>query len=101
MALRLLKPTIRTVDLSIARPVPKVRDEHYGTTDHKRWAAEVVKRAGYACEDCGRRGVRLFADHVRAIKDGGARLDLSNGRARCGSCHSAKTARETRERAER
>lgn len=41
-----------------------------------------------------RRGIRLFGDHIKERKDGGAELDPSNVIFRCGSCHSRKTAAE-------
>lgn len=98
MALKLLKPTIRTADLRIARPAPKERAEHYGTADHRAWASAVVRRAGGACQACGRDHTRLFADHIIELRDGGPPLDLANGQALCGACHSTKTAKAKRER---
>jgi 5-methylcytosine-specific restriction enzyme A len=90
--LQCLAPRLAPLDLRTAQPPPKQADPHYGSTEHKAWAAAVVRRAGNACQDCGRSGVRLFADHVVELRDGGAPLDLANGRARCGSCHTTKTA---------
>jgi positive regulator of sigma E activity len=60
-------------------------------------------RANARCEDpeCtqpGRRGVRIFGDHIREVKDGGALLDKRNICCRCGSCHSRKTAAERAKR---
>ena len=92
MALKCAPPMLRSANLSAARVPPKTADPWYLTPEHRAWAKAVVDRAG-RCEDCGRTGTRLFADHVVEIKDGGAKLDAANGRARCGACHSAKTAR--------
>jgi len=51
----------------------------------------VIARAGHCCERCGRSGVRLFADHITELRDGGNPLELANGQALCGSCHTIKT----------
>lgn len=47
-------------------------------------------RANARCEDpeCKqprRRGIRIFGDHVKELKDGGAPLDKRNVLCRCGS----------------
>lgn len=72
---------------------PKKADPHYGTPEHKAWSAAVIARANGTCQgdDCARSGVRMFADHIVEKRDGGALLDLKNGRALCGSCHTRKT----------
>ena len=91
---------LRPANLSIARLPPKTADDWYQTPEHRAWSKAVVTRAGFRCqgEGCGRSGVRLFADHIIEVKDGGPRLDLSNGQALCGSCHSIKTAKARAER---
>lgn len=75
---------------------PKTADAHYASPEHKKWRAAVIARAGGACQGggCGARGVRLFADHIVELRDGGEPFALDNGQALCGSCHSSKTARE-------
>ncbi len=75
-----------------ARVPPKVALPWYLTPEHKAWSRAVIARAGGRCETqgCGRGG-RMFADHIVEIRDGGAKLDLGNGRALCGSCHGLKT----------
>ena len=103
MALRMLKPRLATIDTSIARPLPppeKVAAPYYTTPEHREWSRQVINRAGGMCQGngCGRTNVRLFADHIIELKDGGAPLDLRNGQALCGSCHGIKTARARRER---
>ncbi len=99
MALRMQKPLVRTLDTSIAKPRPKEAAPIYQTSEYERWRAAVIARAGGRCQDrkCKdplRTGIRLFADHIVELKDGGAPFDVSNGLARCGSCHSRKTAIE-------
>lgn len=83
---------LRPATLSAARLPPKKPDPWYLTPEHRAWSAAVIERAGRHCQQCGRGNTRLFADHIREIKDGGDRLDPANGRCLCGSCHSKKTA---------
>lgn len=97
MALRMQQPMIRLADTSIARVAPKVAAPIYSTPEYERWRAAVIKRANGRCQDAhcrkvDRRASRLFADHVVELKDGGAPFDVNNGLARCGSCHTRKTA---------
>lgn len=98
--LRTLAPHIATLDTSCARPLPKITEAHYHTPEHREWSRKVIERADGRCQGrgCGRTGVRLFADHIIELKDGGAPLDLNNGQALCGSCHTTKTAEKRRER---
>ena len=92
--LKCAPPMLRPVDTSAARLPPKIADDWYQTPEHRAWARKVIERAGFRCQgvDCGRKGVRLFADHIREIADGGSRLDPANGQALCGACHSRTTA---------
>jgi len=101
--MRLLRPRLTTVDTRRIRPAPKQADPYYGTPEHKAWSAAVIGRAGGRCQDpaCktpNRTGMRLFADHVVERQDGGEALDVDNGMARCGSCHTRKTAEERAKR---
>lgn len=48
-----------------------------------------------ACKGAGLVVVAKVADHIRPLKDGGARFDTANLQALCVSCHNRKTARET------
>lgn len=72
---------------------PKQVDPHYITPEHRAWRADVIRRAGGHCVDCGATGKRLYADHVVELRDGGAAFDPANGQARCGGCHTRKTFR--------
>lgn len=87
-----LRPGLRPVSTAAAKPAPKVKDQHYYTPEHRAWSRGVIARAGHACQGCGRTGVRLFADHITELQDGGAPFDLANGQALCGACHTRKTA---------
>lgn len=92
--LSMLKPRVATIDTSIARLPPKEVAEHYTTPEHRAWSRKIIERARGMCQRCGRNGTRLFADHIIELKDGGASLDLANGQALCGSCHTRKTVAE-------
>lgn len=96
--LRNMAPRLVVLDPRLARPSPKVADPHYHSPEHKAWRAEVMRRSHGQCQDpqCRTpnrgRGRRLFADHVRELRDGGAPFDPANGMALCGACHTRKTA---------
>lgn len=96
--LKCLPSKLGAIGSRVQAPSKKVTDPHYGTQAHKDWAAEVIRRAGYQCEECGAKDVRLYADHVKEIRDGGAPLDPANGCARCARCHGRKTADERKKR---
>lgn len=61
----------------------------------ERWKAvrlEAKRRAGWKCEDCGARGVRLEVHHTkRAIHHPESFFDLATLRVLCVSCHSKIT----------
>lgn len=101
--MRVMKPRLRAADTRRVKPPPKTVDPFYSSAAYRRWREEVLARAGGRCQDpkCKdptRAGATLFADHIVEIKDGGAKLDLANGLARCGSCHTRKTLRTRGER---
>jgi len=95
--LRTLSPRLQTTSTSRLPLPPKETDPHYHTPEHRKWRAAVIARAQGVCQGPNhdprrpRTGVRLFADHIREIRDGGNLLDPDNGMALCGSCHTAKT----------
>ncbi len=95
--LRMIGARLATLDTRKVKTPPKTVEPFYTTPEYKAWQAEVIARANGRCQDphCknpNRIGIRLFADHVDEVKDGGAPYDPANGLARCGSCHTRKTA---------
>lgn len=96
--LRAVGSPLRTLDLTTARPAPKRADPIYHSPEYQRWRAIVIERAGGRCQVCGRSDGRLYADHIREIKDGGAPFDPANGQALCHAHHQAKTAAERAKR---
>ena len=90
---------IVAIDTRSAVPPPKTAEPIYASREYAEWRRIVISRAHGYCQDpsCkypNRYGIRLFADHVIELKDGGAPFDPSNGLARCGSCHTIKTVAE-------
>ena len=101
MALPLVKSKIATFDTRRVMMPPKQAASIYHTPEFKQWREAVVARAGRRCEavDGGKRCLkaeprhRMFADHKRELRDGGAPFDVDNGTCLCGAHHGAKTAR--------
>lgn len=91
MVVTIIKPRMRVLSGRSVPLTPKVADAYLLTPEHKEWRRQVLRRAGYQCEKCGRTNVRLFADHIKERRDGGVLLDVSNGQALCGACHTKKT----------
>jgi len=63
----------------------------YGA-DHRKWRAAILARDPI-CRACGSEP-STFADHIRPLSQGGAKLDLANGQGMCSRCHQAKRGRE-------
>jgi len=56
--------------------------------EYAAWRKAVFSRDDYTCLDCGRRGGKLDADHVKPFSTHPElRLDVSNGRTLCRACH--------------
>lgn len=98
--LRSLSPMVRTTDTSTTKLPPKALDPVYNTPEFKMWRAAVKQRAGYRCEAIDQYGHRcsktapehrLYADHIRELRDGGSLTDHANGMLLCASHHEVKT----------
>lgn len=60
----------------------------YYSSNYKKWRAEVFKRDGYSCRDCGSCGY-ITAHHIKSFaKFPELRYELSNGLTLCEKCHS-------------
>lgn len=58
---------------------------------YRFWRISVFERDGYACQECGLRGVYLQAHHIKPFSlYPDLRLDISNGITLCKSCHYKK-----------
>lgn len=98
--MRKLGPLIgKRVDARAIKPPAKTADPLYSTPEYRAWREVVIARAGRRCEavDHGQRCSkgeprhRMFADHVKEVRDGGAPFDPANGMCLCGSHHTKKT----------
>ena len=98
MTLRMMTDRLAMADIGCVKAAPKTTDPAYGTPEHRAWALAVKTRARWHCQECGAVGVRLFADHIVELKDGGAALDLANGQCLCSRHHALKTDAERTKR---
>lgn len=97
--------TLRSTQrIGLGPPPQGTADPHLLTKEHRKWAAAVLRRANYQCEDPQHdprrpRGGKLHADHIRERRDAPElALSANNGMARCVACHVAKTLRERAKR---
>lgn len=65
-----------------------IRDNIMETLEYKEWRRAVFKRDNYTCQNCGKRGGRLNADHIKPfILYPELILNVDNGRTLCVECH--------------
>lgn len=88
-----LLPRIATLDVRTAIPAAKKAEPFYLTPAWRKLIAEIIEKRGRICQHCGKKGCRIFGDHVEELKDGGEALDESNVELLCGGCHTRKTAK--------
>ena len=100
MGLRSLPPLLKRFDNRIVKPPEKKAEPFYLSPEYRKWRELVVERAGRRCEALNAAGgrcwrsepeYRMYADHIREVKDGGAKFDPANGRCLCSSHHVKKT----------
>ena len=96
---------LKTVDTRTCKPPPKTVDDFYSSMEWRHLVAAIIRARGRRCEECGKthdadgRSVRIYADHIAELRDGGAPLDPKNVRLLDAKCHGKKTARERAKRA--
>lgn len=106
-AIRTLAPLVPRSSGFTVRPEPKAVDPYYLTDEHRAWREQVIRNANDRCQwiengvRCSKAAPkhRMFADHVRERRDGGAPFDPANGQCLCGRHHSLKTAKARAQRA--
>jgi 5-methylcytosine-specific restriction endonuclease McrA len=91
MALKILKPRLKTVDIGTARPEPKAYWPVYYSKAWRRLVAQLKLERGEYRQACGRHATYLEADHIIELKDGGAALDPANVHLLCRPRHARKT----------
>jgi 5-methylcytosine-specific restriction protein A len=90
--MRNLPPTLASLDLRSAKPSPKKADAFYLSAEWRALVDRLRRERPNCCALCARTKVRLFADHIIELADGGSRFDPMNVMLICGSCHTRKTA---------
>ena len=62
----------------------------HGSAEQREWRTAIFARDAYTCQECGVKGGRLQADHIKPFSTHpDLRYDLSNGRTLCVPCHQA------------
>ena len=91
--LRTLAPLLTVLDGRTNKSPDHTAAPIYKTDDYAKWREVVIARAGGKCQwpGCERAERRMFADHIRELKDGGAPFDPANGQCLCGRHHTLKT----------
>lgn len=95
--IKMLKNTLRVLDLRTAREPAKVADKFYSSAAWLGLMARLRKQRGNVCQHCAAKG-RVVGDHIVELQDGGAPLDEANVQLLCWSCHTIKTNRRRAER---
>ncbi len=91
---------LRSNALPKVKVPPKKAAPFYLSPEWRALMDGIIRIRGRRCEDPlhdptrPRICRRIFGDHIRELKDGGAPLDQHNIMLRCGSCHTRKTAAE-------
>ena len=58
------------------------------TDELRKWRKAVYERDKYTCQECGAKGVKIQADHIKPFAlYPEIRFDINNGRTLCVPCH--------------
>lgn len=62
------------------------------TLEYKNWLRAIFKRDNYTCQDCGEKGGRIEAHHIKSWElYPKLRFNIKNGQTLCKECHQVKT----------
>jgi len=65
--------------------------------EYIEWRKKIFERDDYTCRNCGERGGKINADHIKKWSlHPELRLDLNNGQTLCKDCHLEKTQKEAK-----
>ena len=87
-------------DTRSIKPPAKATDPLYLSPEWRALMARLIRERGRCCQECGRtheddgRPIRIYGDHIRELRDGGAPFDPINIRLLDGGCHNKKTQAE-------
>ncbi|NBN78690.1 HNH endonuclease [Microvirga tunisiensis] len=88
--LTMMRPRLGAMPSSV-QAMPKVAASIYQSAEWRKFAADIKRQRGGACEVCGSRN-RVIADHIVELKDGGEPFNPQNIQLLCHPHHQAKTA---------
>src|SRR4051794_39894376 len=95
-AVRTLGNRVAILDTRRVKPPPKIADQFYLSREWRALMDQIINDRGRTCQDpdCPKPHPpisRVFGDHIKELKDGGATLDPANVLLRCGAAHTRKT----------
>jgi len=68
--------------------ITPLRRRIYVSSEYKKWRKLVFERDNYTCQECGKVGGKLNADHIKPFSlFPELRFVVSNGRTLCEKCH--------------
>ena len=71
------------------------RKRAFKSRRYQAWRLAVFRRDGFVCQDCGKVGGYLEADHVKPwVLYPELRFSVANGRTLCKKCHEIKTEKD-------
>jgi len=71
------------------------REELRNKIEYKQWRISVFQRDNYICQECGIRGGKLHAHHIKLVsKFPELILDINNGITICKKCHTPMRGKE-------
>lgn len=77
--------------------ITSTKKKIFRSLEYKLWRIEVFERDNYTCQECGKVGGKIQADHIKRWADfPEVVFDLKNGQTLCIDCHRIKTGNENK-----